>query len=65
MIFAGGRPGLTALLMFLKPDIEVRIASTEYTPYYDMLRLFNRDYQIVDSTVENNFYPTTNSIYWK
>ena len=59
MIFAGGRPGLTALLMFLKPDIEIQIASTEYTPYYDMLRLFNRDYRLVDSTVENNFHPTT------
>ena len=58
MIFAGGRPGLTALLMFLKSDIEVQIASTEYTPYYDMLRLLNRNYRLVDSTVENNFYPT-------
>ena len=43
MIFAGGRPGLTALLMFLQPDIEVQIASTEYTPYYDMLRLLKRN----------------------
>jgi len=59
MIFAGGRPGLTALLMFLQPDIEVQIASTEYTPYYDMLRLLNRDYRLVDSTIENGFNPTT------
>ena len=53
MIFAGGRPGLIALLMFLEPDIQVRIASTEYTPYYDMLRLMNRGHDIIDSTVEN------------
>jgi len=58
MIFAGGRPGLTALLMFLQSDIEIQIASTEYTPYYDMLNLLNRDYRLVDSTIENKFYPT-------
>lgn len=58
MIFAGGRPGLIALLMFLEPDIQVRIASTEYTPYYDMLRLMNREHDIIDSTVENRFNPT-------
>ncbi|GIS04066.1 MAG: hypothetical protein CM15mP106_5130 [Candidatus Neomarinimicrobiota bacterium] len=50
MIFAGGRPGLTALLMFLKSDIKVHIASTEYTPYYDMLRFFKRDYKLIPST---------------
>ena len=58
MIFSGGRPGLIALLMFLQPDIEVRIASTEYTPYYDMLRLFKRDYKLIDSKPENLFTPT-------
>ncbi len=58
MIFAGGRPGLIALLMFLQSDIEIQIASTEYTPYYDMLNLLNRDYRIVDSTIENKFFPT-------
>ena len=59
MIFAGGRPGLAALLMFLKSDIKVHIASTEYTPYYDMLRFFKRDYKLIPSTIENNFHPTT------
>ena len=58
MIFAGGRPGLIALLMFLEPDIKTHIASTEYTPYYDMLRLMNRKYHIVDSTIDNHFYPS-------
>ncbi len=58
MIFAGGRPGLIALLMFLEKDIQVRIASTEYTPYYDMLRLMNREYELIDSTIENKFNPT-------
>jgi len=43
MIFAGGRPGLIALLLFLNNDIKVRIASTEYTPYYDMLELLHKN----------------------
>ncbi len=59
MIFAGGRPGLIALLMFLKRDIKIKIASTEYTPYYDMLELMKCNYDIVDSIVENHFYPST------
>ena len=60
MIFAGGRPGLIALLMFLQPDIKTHIASTEYTPYYDMLRLMNRKYHLIDSTIDNNFHPSVN-----
>ena len=58
MVFAGGRPGLVALLMFLQPDINIRIAATEYTPYYDMLRLLQRKYSLVDSHVENHFFPS-------
>ena len=58
MIFAGGRPSLIAYLMFLEKYIQVRIASTEYTPYYDMLRLMNREYELIDSTIENKFNPT-------
>jgi len=58
MIFAGGRPGLIALLMFLRQDIIIRIASTEYTPYYDMLRLLKREYSLVGSHVDNSFFPT-------
>ena len=57
MIFGGGRPGLIALLMFLESDIQIRIASTEYTPYYDMLRLFKKKYKLVASKKENNFRP--------
>ena len=57
MIFAGGRPGLVALLLFLESDITVRIASTEYTPYYDMLRLLKRGYELVESRAENGFSP--------
>ena len=58
MVFAGGRPGLVALLLFLQPDINIRIAATEYTPYYDMLRLLQRKYSLVDSHAENHFFPS-------
>ncbi|MCB0345604.1 MAG: pyridoxal phosphate-dependent aminotransferase [Bdellovibrionales bacterium] len=58
MVFAGGRPGLFALLMFLARDVRVRIASTEYTPYWDMLRLLGRRYDLVPSTESNRFMPT-------
>ena len=58
MIFSGGRPGLFAVLMLLFDDIQIQIASTEYTPYYDMLKLTNRKYSVVDSGVHNDFYPS-------
>jgi aspartate/methionine/tyrosine aminotransferase len=58
MVFAGGRPGLIALLLFLESDISVRISETEYTPYYDMLRALKRNYALVPSHVENGFRPS-------
>lgn len=58
MVFAGGRPAIIAALLFLDPDITVCIASTEYTPYYDMLERLGRAYTLVPSNVENGFSPT-------
>ena len=58
MIFAGGRPGLLAILILLYDDIKIRIASTEYTPYYDMLELIKCKYSIVESGIKNGFYPS-------
>ena len=58
MVFAGGRPGLIALLMFLQSDIGVRIAATEYTPYWDMLKLLKREYTLVPSSPANGFRPS-------
>lgn len=57
MVFAGGRPAIVSILLFLDPDIPVRIASTEYTPYYDILERLGRPYTLVPSTVENGFKP--------
>lgn len=63
MIFAGGRPAIVAVLSFLEPGITVRIASTEYTPYYDMLKLIGKPYSLVPSTVENGFAPTSDDYF--
>ena len=57
MVFAGGRPGIVATLMFLDPKVSVCIASTEYTPYYDILEFLGRDYSLVQSRPDNDFLP--------
>lgn len=57
MIFAGGRPGIVAVLLFLEAGITIRIASTEYTPYYDMLQLLGLPYTLVPSGADNGFSP--------
>jgi len=59
MVFAGGRPALIAILFFLEQDIEVRIAETEYTPYYDMLERLGRKWSMVPSGEANAFTPTS------
>jgi aspartate/methionine/tyrosine aminotransferase len=62
MIFAGGRPGLAAVLLFLEPDVRVRIASTEYTPYFDLLRLLGRPFDAVTSGPANGFAPPVDEL---
>ena len=57
MVFAGGRPAIAALLLFLDSDISIRIAETEYTPYFDLLKCLRRDYSLVESSVDNVFKP--------
>ena len=59
-VFAGGRPGIFATLAFMDPEIEILIEETEYTPYFDALRLLKRKHQIVPSNVENQFRPSLN-----
>ena len=58
MVFAGGRPAIIATLLFLKPDTPVRIAETEYTPYYDILEGLGRQYSLVSSGEANGFRPS-------
>lgn len=57
-VFAGGRPGIYATLAFLKPELKVLIEETEYTPYWDALKLLNRPYEVIPSNPENHFRPT-------
>lgn len=57
-IFAGGRPGIYATLAFLKPEFQVLIEETEYTPYWDALQILNRPHTIIPSNATNRFQPT-------
>ena len=56
-VFAGGRPGIFATLLFLQKDVEVVIEETEYTPYFDKLKILGRSHTIVPSNPGNNFRP--------
>jgi len=57
MVVGGGRPGLNALLMFLERDVTIRVASTEYTPYLDILRCYSRKFTTIESSEANRFVP--------
>jgi len=56
-VFAGGRPALFAVLAFLREDVTVSIEETEYTPYWDMLQVLGRRFEIIPSNVSNRFRP--------
>ncbi len=56
-VFAGGRPGIYTTLAFLKPEFRVIVEETEYTPYWDALRLLNKCHDLVPSNPENRFRP--------
>lgn len=58
-VFAGGRPGILATLAFLRPGMEILIEETEYTPYYDMLRILGLVVHLIPSNRANSFRPTT------
>ena len=56
-VFAGGRPGIYAILSFLLEDWHVAIEETEYTPYHDVLRILRRPHSLIPSSAENRFRP--------
>ena len=56
-IFAGGRPGIFAILAFMEGDICIAVDETEYTPYYDMLDLLHKKVELIPSNVANRFRP--------
>jgi len=57
-VFAGGRPAIFAIIAFLLDDVTVLIEQTEYTPYYDALKLLRRDHELIPSNPQNRFRPT-------
>lgn len=57
-VFAGGRPGVWAILSFLESDVTVQIEEAEYTPYWDALEVLGRAYGIVSSNPANRFRPS-------
>jgi aminotransferase len=56
-VFAGGRPALFAILAFLNDDVRVSIEETEYTPYWDMLQVLRRPFDVIPSDTGNRFRP--------
>ena len=56
-VFAGGRPAIFAILAFLLEDVKVLVEETEYTPYWDVLKLLRRDHVLIPSNVNNRFRP--------
>ena len=58
-VFAGGRPGIFAILAFMEQDICIAVEETEYTPYYDMLELLQKKVVLIPSNVANEFRPGT------
>lgn len=56
-VFAGGRPAIFATLAFLLEDTTVVLESTEYTPYYDVLKVLDRKVRHIDSSAVNQFRP--------
>ena len=57
-VFAGGRPALFVTLCFLQPEFQILIEETEYTPYYDVLKLLERKCCIIPSNESNGFRPS-------
>ncbi|MBT6032082.1 MAG: pyridoxal phosphate-dependent aminotransferase [Kordiimonadaceae bacterium] len=58
IIFAGGRPGIYAVLAYLKKDIQIRIGNVEWPAYLDILTQTGVDWKTVPMSPENNFHPT-------
>ncbi len=58
-VFAGGRPAIFATLAFLLEDTTVVIEETEYTPYYDVLKVLGSRVQLIQSNAQNRFRPVS------
>jgi aspartate/methionine/tyrosine aminotransferase len=63
-VFAGGRPAIFAALAFLQPEATVLVEETEYTPYFDVLRVLDRRPRLIPSNPENRFRPKLDAFDW-
>ena len=63
MVFAGGRPGIYAVLAFVKQHVQARIGNVEWPAYLDILTQTNTDWSVVPFTKDNGFHPP-NSAYF-
>lgn len=57
-VFAGGRPAIFAILAFLLEDWTVAVEETEYTPYFDLLKVLRRPHVLIQSNGTNRFRPS-------
>jgi len=60
-VFAGGRPAIFATLAFLLEDTTIAVEATEYTPYYDILKVLNRQTVLIPSDANNQFRPAADA----
>ena len=63
MVFAGGRPGIHAVLAFLKKHVEVRIGNVEWPAYLDIMTQTETSWRVIPFHAENGFHPE-NSAYF-
>ena len=63
MVFAGGRPGLFAVLAFLKKHVEIRIGNVEWPAYLDIMTQTATNWRVIPFNRENGFHPP-NSAYF-
>lgn len=63
MVFAGGRPGIYAVLAFLKNHVQVRIGNVEWPAYLDIMTQTDTDWRVVPFDKDNGFHPP-NSAYF-
>jgi aspartate/methionine/tyrosine aminotransferase len=58
MVFAGGKPALWAIMLFLRKDVNIRIARAEYPAYFAMIERLGLKHTIVESNEKNGFCPS-------
>jgi aspartate/methionine/tyrosine aminotransferase len=56
-VFAGGRPAIYATLAFALEKTTIAVEETEYPPYYDAIKLLQRNMRVIPSNAQNAFRP--------